>query len=77
MSRIEVYGSNNYFTTTQYSNDTCLCGKYIKSKDDDCRIALQDKCLTAIIGKNTELDQLLEKLVQDCRLDLNVSDNFS
>ena len=45
--------------------------------DDDCRIALQDKCLTAIIGKNTELDQLLEKLIQDCRLDLNVSDNFS
>ncbi len=76
MGCIEVYGSNNYFTTTQYSNDTCLCGQYTKSKDDDCRNALQDKCLTAIIGKNSELDQLFEKFVKDCVLDLNVGGKF-
>ena len=30
---IEVYGSNNYFTTTQYSKDKCLCGQYVRSED--------------------------------------------
>ena len=86
MACIEVYGSNNYFTTTQYSNDKCLCGQYITGGIDppprnpilldDCRNALQDRCLTAIIGKNSELDQLFERFVQDCVADLNVGDKF-
>jgi hypothetical protein len=86
LASIEVYGSNNYFTTTQYSRDKCLCGQYRTGGIDppppnailldDCRIALQDKCLTAIIGKNSELDKLFEKFVQDCALDLNVRDKF-
>jgi hypothetical protein len=33
LTYIEVYGSNNYFTTTQYSNDKCLCGQYVNSSD--------------------------------------------
>ncbi len=46
----------------------------IPDLDDRCRNALQDKCLSETIGEIPELDQLLEKLIQDCRLDLNVSD---
>ena len=75
MNSIEVYGSNNYFTSTEYPNDKCLCGQYFSSSDTDCRNILQDKCFLSILGKNAELDQFFEKLIQDCKTDFAVSAN--
>ena len=52
-----------------------MCGQYFSSSDTDRRNILQDKCFLSIIGKNTELDQLFEKLFQDCKTDFSVSVN--
>jgi len=73
MSSIEIYASNNYFTTSQYQNDKCLCGQFVSNTDKDCRDVLQDKCFQNIIGQDTETQKLFEKLIQDCKTDFAVS----
>jgi len=72
MSSIEIYASNNYFTS-QYQNDKCLCGQFVSNTDNDCRDVLQDKCFQNIIGQDTETQKLFEKLIQDCKTDFAVS----
>jgi hypothetical protein len=75
MSSIEVYASDNYFTSTpsQASRDKCLCGSYVRNTDTECRAALNDKCFNDIVvGTDQTFKPILEKFVTDCEKDAGV-----
>lgn len=74
MSSIEVYGSDNYFTSTQAARDKCLCGSYVRNTDTECRAALNDKCFNDVVVGTTDqtFKTILEKFVTDCENDARV-----
>lgn len=77
MNSIEVYGSNTYFTSSQYPNDKCLCGSYVSNTDKDCRIILNDKCFNdVVVGTDTRFRAFVEKLIDDCEKDAGVNSSL-
>lgn len=76
INEIQIYPSDNYFTSSQQNSDKCLCGLVSTTLEDQytklCKQALIDQCLNIVINQLNQRNKafVLNTLINDCVLDL-------